>query len=91
MPDRFTERAVLLVQSGQGGGRPLYNAARLICQEEDEVRKEVLASRVQGDPPLDEELFPRNVFNEDGTRKNVKIGTPAEERMNYEWRDSQGM
>ncbi len=88
MADRFTERAIELMNSGQARGRPLHTAAQQICMEEDEARSKYLAGRESGDEsPVDSELFPLEVFYPDGSRIPGR-STEAEERRAFEWRDS---
>lgn len=91
--DKIAQRAIAAIGRGQTQGRPLFEAADSVVRDEEAQRKEVLKARAEGsDAPLDPELFPPDVFDEDGNRRTYTDGsprlTPAEERRAFELDDS---
>ena len=78
---------------GRGARRPMYEAAKSVVEERNIAREAALEARLRGEiDMLDPELFPPDVFNEDGTRQEYTDGNPKntyeEDRMYFEFRDS---
>lgn len=92
--DEVTQRAIDAIREGRTNGRPTYEAASSIVEEESQRRREALRIYIDSGStaPLDPELFPPKVFEADGSRKKAQDGTwmltEAEARAAYEWEDS---
>lgn len=91
--DEVTRRAVEAMNSGQAGGRPLFEAADRLVRDEEVLRREFLNARAEGyGGPLDPNLFPPDVFDGQGNRLTYNDGKPrltdAEARRAFEWEDS---
>lgn len=74
--DALTQGAIDLVNDSENSlGMPLFESADRLCEQEEQLRRAALADRAAGVlGPLSCHLFPRDVFNEDGSRQAHENG-----------------